>query len=101
MSTIINNFLIAIGVKRRAPARVNLPSSYIYAVMDRATVEWLPNDKLYYSAIPGFQGVYGMGDTKAAALADLESSLAEWAAVRLSRGMGIPGVEGQTNAVHA
>lgn len=101
MRTFINNLLLVLGIRQRTPPSVSVAPAYIRAAMQRATVEWLPNDRIHYAAIPGFQGVYGTGDTAEAARADLESSLADWAAFRLSRGMDVPGVDGQTNAVHA
>lgn len=70
---------------KKAIPPAHIPASYVPTAMQRATAEWLPNDKMYYAAIPGFQGVYGTGPTEAAARADLESSLVEWATLRLSR----------------
>lgn len=96
----LNKILIMLGLKQRIRIpRVNLPPAYIHAAMERVTIEWLPNDEIYYASIAGFQGVYGTGDTEAAARTDLERSLSDWAAVRLAHGMGIPSVTGQ--AVHA
>lgn len=44
----------------------------------------------YAARIPGFPGLLATGPTKKEALAELNDALADWVALALKRGIGLP-----------
>ena len=57
-----------------------------------AEVSFLSKDEGFAARIPGFRGLIATGQTKRAALAELESALADWIDLALKRGLGLPAV---------
>ena len=55
----------------------------------------------YFARTPRAPGAWSTGATPALALAELESVLAGWAAVRLDRGLEVPGLEDLADAARA
>ncbi len=47
-------------------------------------------DEGYAARIPGFRGLLATGRTKKEALAELHDALADWVALALKRGIGLP-----------
>jgi predicted RNase H-like HicB family nuclease len=47
-------------------------------------------DEGYAARIPGFPGLIATGRTKKEALAELSEALADWVALALKRGIGLP-----------
>lgn len=90
------------SVRRRLLARLRrnrqsrryaqvLAEQYLQAALAQATLKQL-EDGLYYSEIPGFQGVYGYGDTEAIARTDVAEALEAWVQFRLEEGLELPGI---------
>ena len=67
--------------------------AYLERALARATLVHLEDDDEYYAAIPGFQGLYGTGDTESEALHDLRGALKAWLQVRRTRRLPVPAVE--------
>ncbi len=51
---------------------------YISAAMAKADYKIYPEDGTFYGEIPGFQGVYSVGDTLEECVRVLEEVLEEW-----------------------
>ena len=51
---------------------------YLQAAMRHAKYEYLPNDKLYYGEIPGFDGVYASSSNIEDCREELLSVLEDW-----------------------
>lgn len=51
---------------------------YISAAMAKADYKIYPEDGTFYGEIPGFQGVYSIGDTLEECVRVLEEVLEEW-----------------------
>lgn len=66
--------------------------TYRRQALKLAEVTTLDDGEGYVARIPGFRGLLGTGETKRAALADLETALADWVDLALKRGLGLPRV---------
>ncbi|GBC94339.1 hypothetical protein HRbin16_00120 [bacterium HR16] len=63
---------------------------YIQKAMEQAHYELLPEDKLYYGEIPGFDGVWATGTTLEACRNELQEVLEEWILLRVARHLPLP-----------
>jgi predicted RNase H-like HicB family nuclease len=64
--------------------------AYYRQALKLAVVTFLGEDEGYAARIPGFRGLIATGATKRAALAELETALADWIDLALKRGLGLP-----------
>ena len=71
-------------------------TEYIEAAMEKARYEILSDDHSYYREIPGFQGVYGNGDTLGEVVrrTELREVHEKWGPCRRSRHATLPTVDG-------
>lgn len=60
------------------------------AAIASAQYEYLEEDGEWYASIPGHQGVYATGETRAAAEDDLRGALSAWLSARIVRGLPLP-----------
>lgn len=65
-------------------------TEYISAAMHKAHYEFLPNDKVYYAEIDGFQGVYASANTLEECRDELNSVLEDWILFSISKGFKLP-----------
>ena len=63
---------------------------YTQAAMRKAHYELLPDDKLYYGEIPGFDGVYATAETLEECRDELLSILEDWLLLSLHKNLPIP-----------
>lgn len=66
--------------------------AYRKQALKLAEVLFLSEDEGFAARIPGFRGLIAVGQTKKAALAELETALADWVDLALKRGLGLPRV---------
>jgi predicted RNase H-like HicB family nuclease len=66
--------------------------AYTRQALKVAEVAALGDDEGFVARIPGFRGLLATGRTKKEALTELQSALADWIALALKRGMGLPPV---------
>lgn len=50
----------------------------------------LGRDEGWVAKIPGFKGLLAVGDSRRAALRELDSALEDWINLALKRGLGLP-----------
>ena len=67
---------------------------YIQAAMRHAKYEILPEDKTYYGAIVGFDGVYANESSLEACREQLEEVLEEWILFRVYKNLKLPAIDG-------
>jgi predicted RNase H-like HicB family nuclease len=65
-------------------------NDYLHAAMRRATYEFLPNDKVYYGEIPGFDGVYANAAKLEDCREELLSVLEDWILISVSKNLPVP-----------
>ena len=65
---------------------------YCRQALKLAEVTFLSEDEGFAARIPGFRGLIATGETKREALAELETALADWIDLALTRGLGLPPV---------
>ena len=65
-------------------------SDYLHAAMRRAIYEFLPNDKVYYGEIPGFDGVYATSENLEDCREELLSVLEDWILFSVSKNLPVP-----------
>jgi predicted RNase H-like HicB family nuclease len=70
-------------------------TEYIAAAMRRARYELIDDAEPYYGEIEGLQGVWATGKTLEECREKLCEVLDGWILVRLSRGLGIPPIDGK------
>lgn len=63
---------------------------YTQTAMRLAHYELLPEDKLYYGEIPGFDGVYATAETLEECRDELLSILEDWLLLSLHKNLPIP-----------
>ena len=63
---------------------------YTQSAMRLAHYELLPEDKLYYGEIPGFEGVYATAETLEECRDELLSVLEDWLLLSLHKNLPIP-----------
>ena len=63
---------------------------YIDAVMRIAKYELLPEDKLFYGEIPGFDGVYATAEQLEECREQLKSVLEDWLLLSIHKNLPIP-----------
>lgn len=69
-------------------------TTYIKAAMHKARFEILTDDQSFYGEIPGLDGVWANAGTLEECRDELEEVLEEWIALRLSKGLPIPAIDG-------
>ncbi len=65
-------------------------SEYINAAMRKAHYELLPEDKLYYAEIPGFEGVYATAVNLEDCREELQSVLEDWLLLSIHKNLSVP-----------
>ena len=70
-------------------------SEYIQAALNLAVYELIDNDE-YCATVPKLRGVIAIGKTVEECRSDLIEVIEEWIALRLSLGMVIPSIGGQS-----
>ncbi len=65
-------------------------SEYINAAMRKAHYELLPEDKLYYAEIPGFEGVYATAENLEDCREELQSVLEDWLLLSIHKNLSVP-----------
>lgn len=66
--------------------------AYQQQALKLAEVTFLSDDEGFAARIPGFRGLIATGQTKREAIAELETTLADWIDLALKRGLGLPRV---------
>ena len=72
---------------------VQILDAYTRQALKVAEVASLADDEGFVARIPGFRGLLATGRTKREALGELQSALADWIALALKRGRGLPPVK--------
>jgi predicted RNase H-like HicB family nuclease len=67
--------------------------SYTRQALKVAEVAALADDEGFVARIPGFRGLLATGRTRKEALTELQSALADWIALALKQGLGLPPVK--------
>lgn len=65
-------------------------SEYLSAAMRTAHYELLPEDKLYYGEIPGFEGVYATAITLEECREELLAVLEDWLLLSIHKNLPVP-----------
>jgi hypothetical protein len=68
-------------------------NDYLHAAMRRAKYEFLPNDKLYYGEIPGFEGVYATSPNLEDCREALLSTLEDWILFSVHKNIPVPVID--------
>ncbi len=68
-------------------------TEYIQATMHLAHYEFLPNDKVYYGEIPGFNGVYASAENLEDCREELRQVLEDWLLLSIHKNFPIPVIE--------
>lgn len=68
--------------------------NYIQGAMRKARYEILPEEKMYYGEITGFQGIYSHAETLEKCREELQEVLEEWILFRVSKNLALPVVDG-------
>ena len=68
-------------------------SEYLAAAMHKAHYELLPEDKLYYGEISGFDGVYATAENLEDCRAELQSVLEDWLLISIHKNLPVPVVD--------
>lgn len=74
-------------------------SEYLTAAMRKAHYELLPDDKLYYGEIPGFEGVYATAKNLEDCRQELLSVLEDWLLLSIHKNLPVPVIDNLTLAV--
>ncbi|MEN8613858.1 type II toxin-antitoxin system HicB family antitoxin [Dehalogenimonas sp. THU2] len=69
-------------------------TDYFKAAMKNAKYEILPDDKSYYGAISGFQGVWANSPTLEGCRLELREVLEDWVMISIARHLPLPVVDG-------
>jgi predicted RNase H-like HicB family nuclease len=69
-------------------------TDYIYAAMQRAQYEILPDGEGYFGRIPDLQGVWANAETLEVCRKELQEVLEEWIILGLKMGTPIPIIDG-------
>jgi predicted RNase H-like HicB family nuclease len=65
-------------------------SEYIAGAMHKAHYELLPDDKLFYGEIPGFDGVYATKENLEDCRAELQAVLEDWLLLSINKNLPVP-----------
>jgi predicted RNase H-like HicB family nuclease len=68
-------------------------SAYIHGAMRRAQYELLPDDKLYYGEIPGFDGVYASAENLEDCREELKAVLEAWLLISIYKNLPVPVID--------
>lgn len=66
---------------------------YVSAAMRKAHYELLPDDKIYYGEIPGFEGVYAAEKTLEECREELQGVLEVWLLLSIYKNLPVPVVD--------
>ena len=69
-------------------------TEFIRAAMQDAVYEWIPCDRQYYGAIPGFQGVWAAAASLEQCRSELQEVLEDWLLLGIRLGHDIPSIHG-------
>ena len=61
--------------------------------MRRAQYELLPDDKLYYGEIPGFDGVYASAENLKDCREELKAVLEDWLLISIHKNLPVPVID--------
>jgi predicted RNase H-like HicB family nuclease len=75
--------------------------TYSRQALKLAEVTFLGEEEGFVARIPGFRGLLATGETKKEALAELQTVLADWIALALKRGLGLPAIKSPKELVSA
>ncbi|MEO5572683.1 MAG: type II toxin-antitoxin system HicB family antitoxin [Bacteroidia bacterium] len=65
-------------------------TEYIQAALRKAKYEFLPDDKVYFGEIPGFNGVYATSKNLETCREELREVLEEWILISVKNNLPIP-----------
>lgn len=68
-------------------------SEYLNAAMHHANYEYLPNDKVYYGEIEGFQGLYATAKSLEICRDELLSTLEDWILFSIHKNLDLPTID--------
>jgi predicted RNase H-like HicB family nuclease len=68
-------------------------TEYLSAAMHKAHYELLPDDKVYYGEVPGFEGVYATGTTLEECREELLATLEDWLLLSIHKNLPVPVVD--------
>jgi predicted RNase H-like HicB family nuclease len=68
-------------------------TEYIQAAMHQAHYEFLPNDKIYYGEIAGFDGVYASNENLEDCREELRQTLEDWLLLSIHKNLPVPVIE--------
>ncbi len=68
-------------------------TEYLSAAMHKAHYELLPDDKVYYGEVPGFQGVYATATTLEECREELLATLEDWLLLSIHKNLPVPVVD--------
>jgi predicted RNase H-like HicB family nuclease len=71
---------------------------YRKTALKLADLKYLGKGEGYSAKIPGFKGLIVFAETKAAALAELESALEGWIELSLKHGDGLPSLHAESQS---
>ena len=75
--------------------------AYTRKALKVAEITLLGGEEGFVARIPGFCGLLATGRTKKEALTELQTALADWIALALKRGLGLPPVKPRKELVSA
>ena len=75
--------------------------AYTRQALKVAEITFLGDEEGFVARIPGFRGLLATGRTKKETLTELQSVLADWIALALKRGLGLPPVKPRKELVSA
>jgi len=70
-----------------------MTSVYIHAALRLAQYDLLPDDKLYYGEIPGFDGACASAENLADCREELESVLEDWLLISIRKDLPVPVID--------
>ena len=65
-------------------------SEYLSAAMHKAHYDFLPDDKIYYGEVPGFEGVYASAITLEECREELLAVLEDWLLLSIYKNLQLP-----------
>lgn len=68
-------------------------TEYLNAAMHHASYEYLPNDKIYYGEIEGFQGLYASANSLELCRDELLSTLEDWVLFSIHKNLDLPTID--------
>ncbi len=72
---------------------ISMLTEYLSAAMHKAHYEVLPDDKVYYGEVPGFEGVYATAKTLEECREELLATLEDWLLLSIHKNLPVPIVD--------